>query len=130
MYTLVYHLSCHLQQKPQHLKYRGYDFSNINSAIIASSFSHPDFTVGSGISPDRLIFLIPVLLLLNSHFFKSVRGLYRRLGIAPCPEESSFLRYYNTDYSPSQQLINSNHIYIWIAVQKEHPSRLNHFLTQ
>ena len=54
MYTLVYHFSCHLQQKPRHLKYRGYNFSNINSAIIASSFSHPDFTVGSGISPDRL----------------------------------------------------------------------------
>jgi hypothetical protein len=45
-------------------------------------FSHPDcicsdearnrFTVGSGITPDRPIW---------------VRGLYRRLGISPCPEE-------------------------------------------
>jgi len=42
---------------------------NIANAIIA--FSHPDFTVGLGITPSQP---------------KSARGLYRRSGITPCPE--------------------------------------------
>jgi len=37
-------------------------------------FFHPDYTVGTGISP------VPANVLL-------ARGLYRRSGISPCPED-------------------------------------------
>ena len=48
-------------------------------------FSHPDYTVGSGITPDRA----------SAHQALSARGLYRRLGImrrifrthSPCPKD-------------------------------------------
>jgi hypothetical protein len=47
-------------------------------------FSHPDFTVGFGITPnqpnDYHVFY-PL------HVCQSGRGLYRRSGITPCPEE-------------------------------------------
>ena len=46
-------------------------------------FSHPDYTVGTGI-------------LFKSHRFSRFsagRGLYRRLGLAPDPEDFSFSRY-------------------------------------
>jgi hypothetical protein len=36
-------------------------------------FFHPDYTVGPGITPGQLR--------------KAARGLYRRSGIAPCPED-------------------------------------------
>jgi hypothetical protein len=36
-------------------------------------FSHPDFTVGTGITPVQPI---------------TARGLYHRSGISPCPEDS------------------------------------------
>jgi len=41
-------------------------------------FSHPDFTVGSGISPDRLF---------------RVRRLYCRYGISPFPKDIIFFKY-------------------------------------
>lgn len=62
---------------PRYFKYRGY----VCTINIAQFFSHPDFTVGSGISPDQL----PNRL--------AGRGLYRRLGITPDPEEFPFKLY-------------------------------------
>ncbi|AGH39118.1 hypothetical protein F542_4170 [Bibersteinia trehalosi USDA-ARS-USMARC-188] len=37
-------------------------------------FSYPDYTVGFGISPNPATFFV-------------ARGLYRRSGISPCPED-------------------------------------------
>ena len=42
-------------------------------SLIHIFFFHPDCTVGPGISPDHA---------------QRARGLYRRSGISPCPEES------------------------------------------
>ena len=42
--------------------------------VIFTLFFHPDYTVGTGISP------VPANVLL-------ARGLYRRSGISPCPED-------------------------------------------
>jgi hypothetical protein len=45
-----------LQTKtPSPKRATGQSYHSDNSVNIISSFSHPDFTVGSGISPDRLI---------------------------------------------------------------------------
>lgn len=47
-------------------------------------FFHPDYTVGTGIKPVQSL--------------KRSRGLYRRSGISPCPEENCFrltLQIYN-----------------------------------
>ena len=46
--------------------------------VLLFIFSHPDFTVGSGISPDRRRALL------------CVRGLYRRYGISPTPKDILF----------------------------------------
>lgn len=46
-------------------------------------FSHPDFTVGFGIAPNQLLL---------------ARGLYRRSGITPCPEELYLLSYVYVSY--------------------------------
>ena len=50
-----------------------------------SFFSHPDYTVGFGISPNQRI---------------CARGLYRRWGITPRPEEFSFICFY---YMPQRE---------------------------
>ena len=48
-------------------------------------FSHPDYTVGFGISPNQLL--------------SAGRGLYRRWGISPRPEERYlFVRYQNITF--------------------------------
>ena len=46
---------------------------------IAQFFSHPDYTVGTGIHDLRV----------TGSFTKGGRGLYRRWGLAPRPEELS-----------------------------------------
>jgi hypothetical protein len=52
-------------------------------------FSHPDYTVGSGVTPDQHEKFI-------AEFFRSradEEGIfnYRRSGISPCPEDGSLL---------------------------------------
>jgi len=44
-------------------------------------FSHPDFTVGSGITPDRPL----------ARFTDFCKSNHRRSGISPCPEEFLFI---------------------------------------
>lgn len=63
-------------KNPDTKKYRGH---KICLLPITQLFSHPDCTVGSGISPDQ-----PVLKITPG------RGLYRRLGLSPDPEEFLF----------------------------------------
>ena len=49
--------------------------------ICAVTFFYPDYTVGSGVTPDHARFPNK-----ESDVPKQARGLYHRSGIAPCPE--------------------------------------------
>jgi len=51
-----------------------------------SIFSHPDYTVGFGISPNHAYKRLTGLEIYKSH--------YRRSGITPCPEDRSYLYFY------------------------------------
>ena len=43
-------------------------------------FFHPDYTVGFGISPNHAL---------------RARGLYRRSGISPCPEDCFLIQFFS-----------------------------------
>ncbi len=73
-------------------------FENLSSC--STLFSHPDYTVGLGISPSRPL------------EDQAVRGLYRRLGIAPCPEELFFLVKYYPLPSVLSRIYNNTYIYV------------------
>lgn len=68
-------------------------------------FSHPDFTVGFGITPNQPNDYHVAYYL---HVCHSGRGLYRRSGITPCPEEFPYsifyLHLYFTTYHRKCQL--------------------------
>lgn len=58
-----------------------------------SIFSHPDFTVGTGITPVQLMKTL-------------ARGLYHRSGITPCPEDFYFICLYYKAFSIDCQIIS------------------------
>ena len=72
-------------------------FENLSSC--STLFSHPDYTVGLGISPSRPL------------EDQAVRGLYRRLGITPCPEELFFLVKYYPLPSVLSRIYNNTYLY-------------------
>ena len=67
----------------------------------SSSFSHPDYTVGSGITPDQL-----------SQKAMAGRGLYRRWGITPRPEE--LMKFDVGNYSTYEM---KNQVFLFFEIQ-------------
>ena len=59
-----------------------------------SIFSHPDFTVGTGITPVQLISPL-------------ARGLYHRSGITPCPEDFYFINLIIKHYQKIVKLLQN-----------------------
>ena len=67
----------------------------------SSSFSHPDYTVGSGITPDQPPWEI-----------MTGRGLYRRWGITPRPEE--LMKFDVGNYSTEER---KNQVFLFLEIQ-------------
>ena len=62
-------------------RFRGANPHKIPYGSVLFTFFYPDYTVGSGVTPDHARFPNK-----ESDVPKQARGLYHRSGIAPCPE--------------------------------------------
>ncbi len=71
-------------------------------------FSHPDFTVGFGITPNQSSM---------TYIASWSRGLYRRSGISPCPEEFTF--YLICIIIIHRKLLNVNYHFQWVCPQQK-----------